>query len=1124
LYPDSFTNGVPNSDLHDVGKDYANVSMNILQFINLVYMHMKCNMLSKTLGSAGLDLNWEEISLEDPPKVKSKGKEKAESQMLRYIANTFSQLTSGEDIHHRPVKFYNCTNPRKYEGTDGVFTIGRDIYDHVWGKNYDMNALPDVWEEYKETAKYLTWKELGEVKHYPTPICAKCLLPYIDHRSAAKIDQEDESQYPHTWCCGHANGRQICIDCGIPVENHIDQLGKVARIYSECQFVPSNTCLCGASLSKSCNKGQSMHVRCNDHKFRQNSLCTDCGYPGYTHNLNRDASELNHLGDYISNNVSHYLGLGLMGYLATKHLIFPLFKKILDYFWPEVDETEEVAELQQAKYSKYRDRIIKPKFSLEKQAESHMTNQDMNLAARCGNILNQVFDIVVTDGDEETFGKVFFVSPTMGIITSHSYLCLSSQPCKIEISISEEVTLKYSSAEFKIRKLTGDRDGAILTLNTGLQNVRNITKQFFRERIDRVPSVHRLMKLYKDDVLTHCYQGGGDAEWRDKYLTATASLGTKEHKTPMKGYYIFRNGKGLNGYCSFPCVTFDNRYQNQFIFGIHVGRVGDDSIICPVYQSDFEFIDKVESQCDWRFPNALHFSEDVLTKGPKGTVPFGAPKYSVEMVTKSELNKSPLYEHLPDDWNLSRPRILTKIASGSPLAKAHAKIERFPNCPMPERLGYMLDVQPDDLFEGFVPRTGTYKMISFEEALFGNKDDVGSLEASSSAGYPHVQQKIKPKKRNWFDPSTGWFDPELKQRVESQVEEMAQGVLFTQTVCDQLKDELGPNENTDPNDFPNLKTRLFGVVEMESCIRTKMVLGDFITQTKKHRLFGSVAVATNPHNLDWKLLYEKAFVYGENRAIGGDIKSMDVSTRRYMVQVAMRFFEWYYALRRGSREWNLIRSTLFSVMSSVHVIQNVAYMTYDGNSSGNWITTFMNCLSVWTYLAVVFYHRRPPTCDFKFCDKVSVVLYGDDNIGSVAPDVEFYSNVELSTDMELLCGVGFTLPSKSVVTERFLSKEDLVFLSRRFIREEYFVRAPLEKESLFGMLFYVRGETYEERVQMVRQNIDVFLQEMAHFTADEAQPMVNVIREACSRAGLPFVDLSEVYRQSRRVNYTHPTY
>lgn len=1113
LAPDGFTKGTtPESWGFD--PNLRDVKFDVLQVIDLVYRQMKNKMLKDTLSAIGTTMDWS-THLKDPISI--------QSQMFKRIYNYGKSALGLPTIDDRRLDNENF----KYKVTAKdirALSMESGIVEDVLPAHHVVNL-----EDYPENVvkvrcsesridylrKLIEERNLGnkEWSHHPIPACFECGEAWDFHEDCMFFESPE-------WGCSTFIGDpelvHNCLVCGNEQRLHVR--GEKPPGTGCAKFVMSKLCVCGEKLDSQDPFGT--HRLCSlDPQKKYGITCEKCHIPIKHHYKIRSAFDGINCAELMLEFFTT-LGVGIMSYFFTKHVIIGGIKRLYGFFMGQIDETEDVLELQQATYTKYRDAIPKPKFSLTK-VESHTGNQDQNLVGRCTGILDNVRKIELFSNNSNLETWIFMVTPTMGVITSHAHACLPSKVSKIAITTGEETVLQLSESEFKINKLSGERDGSVITFLNGLQGVKNVLGQIAEDKREVVPAAHRLMKLYKEDKVTYCYQGGGDATWFDKSVRALAVFEGAECITTMSGYYIMKNGKGMPGYCGFPVMSFDNKMHNKPVFGIHVGRVGEDSVVCPLFASDFSSY-TVQSQTDWSCPNMEFFHDSILTKGPKGTVSFNKPKYSTMLAEKSELHPSPLHNYLPREWYLTRPRILKNINGCSPLAKAHAKIGRFPNRPMPKILGDILDYDPGIIFRGFMPSTGKYKFTDFEDALFGN-DDVSSLEASSSAGYPHVQRKIKPKKRDWFDPSTGYFDPDLKKRVQAQIELMKKGMLFSQTVSDQLKDELGDLINTDPNDIENLKTRLFGVVEMEGCIRTKMVFADFITQTKKHRLFGSVAVATNAHNIDWHMLAQKMFRFGRHRVIGGDIKSMDVSTRRFMFVVALRFFEWYYALTRGSETWFLIYSALYSVVSSIHIIHGVAYMTYDGNSSGNWITTFFNCLAVWVYLSTCFYYRRPAGCEDRFDEKVSLDTYGDDNMGSVHESVNYYNNITINQDMPVLFGVEFTLPSKGSVLEPFLNIEEQVFLSRKFISEGPFTRAPLELSSLFGMLFFVRGETEEEKLILLKQNIDVFLQEMVHFTIEESGALISQLAGACANAGVPFYDSSHVYREIRLRGYTHPT-
>jgi len=547
----------------------------------------------------------------------------------------------------------------------------------------------------------------------------------------------------------------------------------------------------------------------------------------------------------------------------------------------------------------------------------------------------------------------------------------------------------------------------------------------------------------------------------------------------------------MAGMCAFPYVSLDPKHQNECLLGVYVARCGEDSVICPLFKDDFMGVSQIftmDSYID-------HFDTSVTTVGPLGTEPYFAPVKGVAIPVQTNFVKSSISEFLPQETYVVAPAVLKKTNGVSPLRNAHVKYDKFPPYSRPREVKEAME--EDDFWKGFVGSEGfVWSLLSFEEALFGGEDS-NHLEASSSSGFPHILGD-KKKRRQFFDPSNGWYDPELKLMVETRLKLMRTGVYFNQVVTDCLKDELRPLDRVEA-----CKTRLFNVGDLVTCIVTKMIFGKFIAYTKAHRARGSVAVGHNVHDFDWKWLHSHMFKFGRSKVFGGDIESQDFSTARWMLLCALEFFSEVFCLKEGSEDFHLVASCLYSVMSTVHVCMGVSYHTWKGNSSGNWLTTFLNCLTTWVYFKTIFFVlKKENGFEGKFLDFVSMGIYGDDNQGSTTLD--WFNNISISVLFKKLFNVGFTDPEKGLIIDPWLPKSKQIFLSRKMVEDGGYVRAPLQLDSLFGMLHFVRAKDNIEAEEKLKQNISVFQMEMVHFLPEERERLSEFVRLACSRAGVSY--------------------
>ena len=130
-----------------------------------------------------------------------------------------------------------------------------------------------------------------------------------------------------------------------------------------------------------------------------------------------------------------------------------------------------------------------------------------------------------------------------------------------------------------------------------------------------------------------------------------------------------------------------------------------------------------------------------------------------------------------------------------------------------------------------------------------------------------------------------------------------------------------------------------------------------------------------------------------------------------------------------------------------------------GNTSGNWITTFLNTLYNYFYFAVSTIHIVHSVYDPKaevdfILSQLLLRLYSDDNI--VANRVYNIRPSLYSAAFKDLFVVTLTSTSKGELEDQLIPIDDVEFLSRAFFKDGQFVKCPLSYDSIVSQLYYVR--------------------------------------------------------------------
>jgi len=170
-----------------------------------------------------------------------------------------------------------------------------------------------------------------------------------------------------------------------------------------------------------------------------------------------------------------------------------------------------------------------------------------------------------------------------------------------------------------------------------------------------------------------------------------------------------------------------------------------------------------------------------------------------------------------------------------------------------------------------------------------------------------------------------------------------------------------------------------------------------------------------------------------------------------------------------------------------------------GNSSGNYITTFLNTLINHAMFILVFRWLAKKNDCVVTDEELILFLYSDDNMS--ATKYPWWNNITVAEAFKELFGLTFTSPSKGEVLVPFYSLDEVEFLSRRFRKDGNLYRSPLNMDSLVTQLYYVRAGTQRYNQQFIlgqlRINLDNVKRELWQYPQERAEAIWDEIREFC---------------------------
>jgi len=699
-------------------------------------------------------------------------------------------------------------------------------------------------------------------------------------------------------------------------------------------------------------------------------------------------------------------------------------------------------------------------------------------------------------------GRILFGDSGQFVVSSHIPRSISNvKQIIIYDQFNSAVERIVSGDMFTIKYPDADRDFAHVKLNgVNINHVKDITKSFPNEHYKYANGSMQLFCDYDGNDWEYFFQDTGSMEFVGNSLVAGVSTEYGDVITQMKGYYRLETGKGQAGDCSKPVVTTDPRMQDRPILGIHVAREGAYDIVCPIFFSDWKTTPGLsQSLSVW---HEEHF-KDEMTQAPKGTSMYYDPVKPQISPAKTQYERSAISKDLPRDTDVHKPAHLMPFEDDagnniSPLSNVFDKYDKFPHIGMhPNVESYASNI--GEFTKEFFPgctRMG-FSMMTVAEACKG-------LDRTTSAGFPYVGTKLG-KTSDWINED---FTPTQKLEDELTLLDarILSGELFAQTINASLKDEARDAVKVEMG-----KTRLFGVGGILERVYVKQVFGKFMDKLHERRSNSVIGVGIAAQRYSADLVRKQIYKFGAGNIVGGDLPSQDISTPTFIFNIMLKYFENLFGIYENSsgthkENWLRLRAAIHMMANTVYIIGRRAYMCTKGNSSGNWMTTFVNTFTTFIYIKSAFLYLADfNDCELSFSDVWSGVIYGDDNIGSVFSECkEWFNNITIAEAVKLLFGITMTDPNKGEITDPFLAPDDQIFLSRKWLTRNGKTMCPLEKASLYKMLHWIKGKDNKEREQTLLQNLRQFEDELTMYPKPEAIKMQSEVAEACRKNGIPW--------------------
>lgn len=698
--------------------------------------------------------------------------------------------------------------------------------------------------------------------------------------------------------------------------------------------------------------------------------------------------------------------------------------------------------------------------------------------------------------------------------------------CMIEFDLAEIVdqNWKLNNAVRLVQKSGDELDGVIFCPSevAKMHLHRNIVKHFIGK--DELNKLHGSMKGF---LISYRNEG----KILSKMIKDVTNIRVDNscHEIDIAGgSYIQRegylyNGSTQEGDCGAPLILKANSLTRKIV-GMHVSGSQNDEGYSIRLSSEIleDTIRQLKDKMGHRVECYLELPNLPMKEGsfhPEGTfIDLGKMVYPLASASRSVIAPSPLY------GQITKP--ITKPAHLKPFKRDGVVID-------PALLGLkkcgvdtvFLDKKKLEIARNTVralihtdyKRCGYEdyaRVLGYEEAIRGN-DDVymSAVCRTTSPGYPFNSvpgyKQQKPGKTAWMGSNENFdFTSEeaiqLKIWVEKLESDCRRGKICDVICADTKKDERRPIAKVDEG-----KTRMFSSCPMHYVVLFRQYYLGFASFLMHNRNHNGIAVGTNPYSMDWDTIARKLKTKGK-RVIAGDFSNFDGSLNVQVLWKVYDIIEEFY--KKFDKNYKLeharVRYSLWvHLVNSVHVLDDTLYQWTHSQPSGNPFTVILNSIYnelilVMAYLEVIeqsdlpLEDKRKLSTGKSFVEKVSIVVYGDDNCLNIDESIISLFNQETISKAMLTLGHTYTEESKSTDLHVSRTLPEINFLKRGFVwdNEECRYLAPLDIGVIYEMMNWIRTNDVDTD-ELLIDNIHNALREMSLHGREKFAKLVNDLNE-----------------------------
>nr|UHR49770.1 MAG: RNA helicase [Hubei picorna-like virus 55] len=321
-------------------------------------------------------------------------------------------------------------------------------------------------------------------------------------------------------------------------------------------------------------------------------------------------------------------------------------------------------------------------------------------------------------------------------------------------------------------------------------------------------------------------------------------------------------------------------------------------------------------------------------------------------------------------------------------------------------------------------------------------------------------------------------------------------------------------ENIDKEKAEKGKVRLFNNVDPSINALLKIMFGDWFSRAMAKSSEGYYAIGQNPYTTSTEIWHR--FSTKQGKILNTDFKAFDKLLITELIE-AFCYIAGRLTKNERLEELPMIYDALaLTLTHAIHLLNGSVYVVHNGNESGTFVTTLLNCVSVhiiFNYSFIKCWNKVPHYIGIKpmlndIMSRSELAILGDDKTQIVSKDIPMTEEelIEIAASLGMEC-----TPAKGGED----SGNEINFCSRvlEWNEHDQVVYPKLKKSSIIGLLYwFVSFEKNQVRDNLMICLFEASLHDEAFYDSVFRDAMVVATAMGVDIRTIPFTN----YQQSRK--------